>query len=274
MTTSGLCTYRNTDHSKSSPRYGNRVCKITPHYMAANWTGRHCADYLAETPREASANYCIGSGGDIAQNVDEDLRAWTSSSAWNDRRAITIECADVDNATGEMTQATWSALVALCVDVCRRYGFRLEYTGDSSGSLTEHRMYAATACPGPWLHERMGLLASAVNEILDGGGSALEEDTPTMEEVDEMAAQGMGVIVNPQNAISAGHPGGLYRLTADKVFHYTNADQPRADDILSQAMCGEAVPRLDMAPYGSAPWFDRMVQARGGWDAVVDCPAS
>lgn len=169
MTTSSLSTYRNITSQHSSGRAGCGVCKITPHYMAASWSGRHCADYFATTARKASSNYCIGVDGDIAQSVDEDDRAWTSSSAWNDRRAITIECANVDNATGEMTQATWSALVALCADVCRRYGFRLSYTGDSSGSLTEHRMYAATACPGQWLHERMGQLADAVNAVLDGG---------------------------------------------------------------------------------------------------------
>lgn len=272
MTRSSLCAYSNLTGNCSS-RHGNRVCKITPHYMAANWTGRSCADYFASTARQASSNYCVGSGGDIAQSVDEDLRAWTSSSAWNDRQAITIECANVDNSTGEMTQATWGALVSLCVDICRRYGFRLEYTGDGGGSLTEHRMYAATACPGPWLHERMGLLAGAVNGILDGG-SAPAEAAPTMEEVEKMAAEGFGVIVNPQDAISEGRPGGLYRLTADHVYRYTNEDQPRADDMLSQAMCGEGVPRLDMSGYGSDPWFDRMVQARGGWDRVIDCPAS
>jgi hypothetical protein len=40
-------------------------------------------------------------------------------------------------------------LVNLCVDICKRYGFRLNYTGNANGSLTEHRMFASTSCPGP-----------------------------------------------------------------------------------------------------------------------------
>ncbi len=169
MAQSSLCTYSHITRNHSSGRGGSRVCKITPHYMAARWSGRQCADYFASTSRQASSNYCIGVGGDIAMSVDEDDRAWTSSSGWNDRQAITIECGDIDNATGEMTQQTWDSLVSLCADICRRYGFRLSYTGDRSGSLTEHRMFSSTSCPGSWLHSRMGRLASEVNARLDGG---------------------------------------------------------------------------------------------------------
>lgn len=170
MTKSSLCTYTRLTSQRSSGRGGNRVCKITPHYMAAYWTGKQCADYFATCGREASSNYCIGYDGDIAMSVDEDNRAWTSSSAWNDNRAITIECAN--NADSSLTGATWNALVDLCVDICRRYGFTLEYDGAKNGSLTEHRMFASTECPGAWLHARMGKLASEVNARLAGGSSA------------------------------------------------------------------------------------------------------
>lgn len=166
MTQSSLCTYRNITKNKSNGRNGNRVCKITPHYMAVYWTGHGCADYFASTDRDASANYCIGYDGDIAMSVDEDDRAWTSASGWNDRQAITIECSNCEDSS--LTDATWAALVNLCVDICRRYGFHLEYTGDQYGSLTEHRMFAATACPGAWLHDNLPRLAAEVNAALDG----------------------------------------------------------------------------------------------------------
>lgn len=179
MTRSSLCTYTNITGNHSAGRAGNRICKITPHYMAARWSGRQCADYFASTDKEVSATYCIGTDGDIAMSVDEADRPWTSASAWNDNQAITIECANIDNGSGEMTQATWNALVALCTDICRRYGFRLEYTGNASGSLTEHRMFASTACPGAWLHGRMGQLASEVNAQLDGSGSAHGTPAPS-----------------------------------------------------------------------------------------------
>lgn len=170
MAKSSLCSYVRITGNRSKGRGGCKVCKITPHYMAAKWSGRQCADYFASITRQASSNYCIGIDGDIAMSVDESDRAWTSSSAWNDNRAITIECGNVNNSTGEMTQKTWDSLVALCVDICQRYGFRLSYTGGKDGSLTEHRMFASTACPGAWLHARMGKLASEVNARLDGKG--------------------------------------------------------------------------------------------------------
>lgn len=140
MTRSSLCTYTRITSNRSRGRGGQRVCKITPHYMCAAWSGKQCADYFASTARQASSNYCIGVNGDIAMSVDEDDRAWTSASGWNDRRAITIECGNI--AGGALTEATWNALVALCVDICRRYGFRLSYDGTRNGSLTEHRMFA------------------------------------------------------------------------------------------------------------------------------------
>ena len=177
MSYSSLATYCNRTTQHWNGRFGNKICKITPHYMAAPMSGRQCADYFARNQRQASSNYCIGINGDIACSVDEENAAWTSSSWWNDSQAITIECGNIDNATGEMTPATWNSLVNLCVDVCKRYGFRLNYTGTSAGSLTMHKMYAATACPGAWLEDRMPQLAKEVNARLDG--SSVNVSTPT-----------------------------------------------------------------------------------------------
>lgn len=171
MTRSSLCTYTNITSNHSNGRGGNRVCKITPHYMCAYWSGRGCADYFASTSRQASSNYCIGVNGDIAMSVDEDDRAWTSASGWNDRQAITIECGN--NGDSSLTDATWNSLVNLCVDICQRYGFSLEYTGDRNGSLTEHRMFASTDCPGSWLHANMNRLANEVNARLNGSSGSL-----------------------------------------------------------------------------------------------------
>jgi hypothetical protein len=116
----------------------------------------------------ASANYCIGSDGTIVSNVDEENRAWTSSNYYNDCQSITIEIANDNTDTWTISPKAWNALVNLCVDVCKRYRFRLNYTGDSTGSLTEHRMFAATSCPGPYLHSKMPQLAQEVNARLDG----------------------------------------------------------------------------------------------------------
>lgn len=167
MTKSSLCTYVNITGNKSNGRGGNSIRKITPHYMAAYWTGRGCADYFASTSREASSNYCIGYDGDIAMSVDEDDRAWTSSSGWNDRQAITIECAN--NSDSSLPDATYQALVKLCADVCQRYGIEPSYDGTQNATFTEHRMFASTDCPGAWLHAHMSQLVEDVKRVMAGG---------------------------------------------------------------------------------------------------------
>lgn len=154
-------------------RRGYSVCKITPHHMAGKLTAAQCANIFANPSRQASANYGIGFDGEIACYVDEENRAWTSSSSSNDCQAITIEVSnDINCDPWTISEASWNSLVNLCVDICRRYGFRLDYNGTPSGSLTRHDMFANTNCPGPTLGARFNELADTVNSILDGGEPA------------------------------------------------------------------------------------------------------
>lgn len=61
----------------------------------------------------------------------------------------------------------------MCVDICKRNGIKqLNYTGDSSGNLTRHNMFAATSCPGPYLQSKFPYIASEVNKRLNGGNSS------------------------------------------------------------------------------------------------------
>lgn len=150
-------------------RRGYKICKITPHHMAGRLTAAQCANIFKNPARQASSNYGIGYNGEIACYVDEENRAWTSSNRANDCQAITIEVAN--SSTGgdwPISDASWNALVKLCVDICRRHGFRLEYDGTPNGSLTRHDMFANTNCPGPYLKSRLPELARVVNAKLDG----------------------------------------------------------------------------------------------------------
>lgn len=150
-------------------RRGYKVCKITPHHMAGKLTARQCGNIFANPNRQASSNYGIGYDGEIACYVDEENRAWTSSNRANDCQAITIEVAN--SANGEpwpISDAAWNSLVKLCVDICRRYGFRLTYDGTPNGSLTRHDMFENTNCPGKTLGGRFKELADTVNAQLDG----------------------------------------------------------------------------------------------------------
>ena len=161
-------------------RRGYKICKITPHHMAGKLTAAQCANIFKNPARQASANYGIGYNGEIACYVDEENRAWTSSNRANDCQAITIEVSN--SSTGgdwPISDASWNALVKLCVDICRRHNFRLDYDGTPNGSLTRHNMFANTNCPGPYLESKLPELARVVNAKLDGEPIPDPQPTPT-----------------------------------------------------------------------------------------------
>lgn len=171
MSNSSLITYSHTT-SKHNNRVKDgksvKIDKITIHHMAGKMTAKACCDYFCSTDRQVSANYCIGYNGDIGLNVDEKYRAWTSSNRDNDLRAITIE---VSNDGGEpqwhVSDASISALIKLCIDICKRNGIKaLNYTGNTSGNVTLHEMFANTNCPGPYLKSKIPYIVSEVNSAL------------------------------------------------------------------------------------------------------------
>ncbi len=167
---SKLATYTNITPNNSGPRT-SRITKITPHYMAAAWSGRQCADYFvncAAQGRQASSNYCIGTAGDIAVSVPEDCRAWTSASEWNDQRAVTIECGN--NPDSSLPDACYTALVALCADICTRHGIDPHYDGTIYGTITMHKQFASTDCPGSWLSKKItsGQFEKDIKEAMKG----------------------------------------------------------------------------------------------------------
>jgi hypothetical protein len=139
--------------------------------MAGNLTVEQCGSVFSSSAREASANYGIGTDGRVGLYVDEANGAWTSSSWTNDNQAVTIEVAN--SSTGgdwPVSDTAYEKLIQLCVDICQRNGISsLNWTGDSSGNLTCHYMFASTACPGPYLKARMANIAAEVNNRLAGG---------------------------------------------------------------------------------------------------------
>ena len=132
--------------AKSNPRT-EKVTKITIHCMAGNMGAEACAKWHLSIKDPVSANYYIGTDGAVCAGVPEDRRAWTSSSTWNDQRAITIEVANNGGAPSyPVSEAAYKATIALCADICNRYGITPHYDGTKDASLTEHRMYAQKSC--------------------------------------------------------------------------------------------------------------------------------
>lgn len=162
MTYSKLISGSTPIYAKANART-SKIKKITPHHMAGNMGAKACADYHFSGP-QASANYYIGSDGTIWGGVPEEFRAWTSSSWENDNQAITIEVAN--SSTGgnwPVSDAAFNSLVRLCKDICQRYGINLTWTGNASGTLTCHDMFAATNCPGPYLKAKFPELVNLVH---------------------------------------------------------------------------------------------------------------
>ena len=153
-----------TDHYDS--RGGAKVCKITIHHMAGNLSIETCGNVFQT--REASANYGIGTDGRIGGYVPEEYRAWSTANYDNDKQAINIELANDGGAetNWHVSDTAIEKCIQLCVDICKRYGFTLNYTGDASGSLTRHNMFMATTCPGGYLQSKFPYIAEEVNKRL------------------------------------------------------------------------------------------------------------
>lgn len=205
MSNSKLVSYTRLSPNYSQGRRGEKITRITPHYMAGALSVETCASIFANPGRQASSNYGIGPDGRIGLYVDESNRSWCSSSGYNDRKAVTIECAN--RADGSLTNATWDALVSLCADICRRNGIdRLRYTGDDSGNLTMHKWYGNTDCPGPWLSRQFGRLANEVNAILAGGkpsSSGTARNNAGGGKLDVDGEAGFNTVLDMQHALGA-----------------------------------------------------------------------
>ncbi len=166
MSNSKLVDYTKISPHKTSPR-DHAIDKITIHHMAGNLTVETCGNVF-QGSREASANYGIGSDGRVGLYVEEKDRSWASANRANDMRAVTIEVANEEiGGNWRVSDKAYRKLIELCADICKRNGIeKLVYTGDARGNLTEHRMFMATGCPGPYLHGKMKDIAEAVNEKL------------------------------------------------------------------------------------------------------------
>jgi hypothetical protein len=175
-------------YTKLSPNHSGKRTKkidtITIHCMAGNCSVETCGNLFANSARQASSNYGIGTDGRIALYVDEANRSWCTSSNANDQRAVTIEVANNGGAPDWPVSAkAYAALLDLVTDICKRNGIkRLVWSTSKNDrvnhlngcNMTVHRDYANKSCPGDYLYNRHGQIAAEVNKrlgIMDAGGS-------------------------------------------------------------------------------------------------------
>lgn len=180
MSNSGLVVYTKLSPNHSGQRT-HSIDRITPHCVVGQLSCESICGCFTSPEREASCNYGIGTDGRISLCVEEKNRSWCSSSNANDQRAVTIECSSDKTAPYAMTDAVYAALIDLCTDICKRNGkSKLLWFGDKNKTLayepkademiiTVHRWFANKSCPGDWLYNRLGDLATKVTSRLGGG---------------------------------------------------------------------------------------------------------
>ena len=168
------------NYVKLSPHYdsrdGKKITDITIHHMAGNLTVEQCGQVFQTRP--ASSNYGIDSRGRVGLYVDEKYASWANSNLASNQRSITIELAnDRTGGNWHVSDTAINKCIELCVDICRRNGIpRLNFTGNTNGNLTAHRMFTATACPGDYLYSKFNYIATEVNKQLGQGDGKLVVD--------------------------------------------------------------------------------------------------
>lgn len=196
MSNSSLVVYTKLSPNHSGART-HSIDRITPHCVVGQLSAESICGCFTSESRQASCNYGIGTDGRISLCVEEKNRSWCSSSRENDQRAVTIECASDKSEPYAMNDKVYASLINLCVDICKRNGkSKLLWFGDKNKSLnyspksdemvlTVHRWFANKSCPGDWLYNRLGNLASEVTKRLSGGststdGTSTPSDTKTL----------------------------------------------------------------------------------------------
>lgn len=172
---SQLINYTNLVPFNSGPRK-HRIERITPHCVVGQCYLEALGSVFMQ--RQVSSNYGIGVDGRVGLYVDEECHSWCSSNWDNDDKAVTIECASDAFAPYAFKPQVYARLIDLCVDICQRHGkTRLIWIADKDKALayqlkpdemllTVHRWFASKSCPGDWMFERMGELASTVTARL------------------------------------------------------------------------------------------------------------
>lgn len=169
-----------------------KIDRITPHCVVGQLTASSLGSWFAKKSTQASSNYGIGRNGEVGLYVPENKRSWCSSSAANDQRAVTIECASAVKAPYEMFDVVYKSLINLCVDICKRNGkTKLIWIANKENALkyqlksdemllTVHRWFANKSCPGDWLYSRLSDLAKQVTAQLEPKEEPKEEPKTTL----------------------------------------------------------------------------------------------
>lgn len=164
MSNSALALERVPAHAGNYTRGRKyKISEITIHHMAGKLTAKQCGSIFQTPGRAGSAHYGIGWGGTIAQYVDEENTAWANSNWESNSRAVTIEVSNSSSGGNwPVSDKALSSLIKLVADIAKRNGMGTLVKGKN---VTWHSMYAATACPGPYLLSKMDYIIAEANKL-------------------------------------------------------------------------------------------------------------
>ena len=192
---SPLATVKLISPNKTVGR-NHAIDTITIHCFVGQVTAKRGCEVFQPSSKGASCNYVVGYDGSIGLCVEEKDRSWCTggykkvngvnvpirvngiSGSSNDYQAVTIEVACEAKHPYAITDKAMAALIELCADICRRNGIKkLLWKGDKNlvgkvdeQNLTVHRWFANKACPGDYIYQQLGDIATKVNVKL--GASA------------------------------------------------------------------------------------------------------
>lgn len=170
------------------------ISRITPHIYVGQVSIRDMGNFFASPDHQVSCNYCISKDGEIGLIVEEKNRSWCTNSPDNDGKGITIECASDRTQPYALLPSVYETLIRLCTDICQRNGKKkLLWISDKTKALsyllakdemllTVHMWFRDTDCPGQWLMNHMGELASKVTAALQDSNDEESALKPVVEE--------------------------------------------------------------------------------------------
>lgn len=150
------------NYTKSRKAQGGTISEITIHHCASILTIEALGALWQREGRKGSSHYGV-SETNIGQYVHERDVAWTNGNWEANCRAVTIETSNSGGAPEwPVSDTTFQTLVTLVADIARRNDLGKLVKGKN---LTWHSMYAATACPGPYLSGKLQELVDKANTI-------------------------------------------------------------------------------------------------------------
>ena len=182
FTNSSLARHTNLSPNSTNPRI-HQIDTITIHCVVGQLSVEGIGEIFKPSSRQASSNYGIGYDGKIGLYAEEKNRSWCTSSECNDHRAVTIEVASETTDPYGVNDKAYHSLIELVTDICKRNNIKeLKWQGDKSligevheQNMTVHRWFAAKACPGDYLYNLHGDIASKVNAKLGNAQEVAEE---------------------------------------------------------------------------------------------------